>query len=411
MNEIGAERWRTVRRVFFGYLRLISVHQIRAISLSSYLEVAMSAGIDGPRLLTEEGISRLTLADSEARLPAASAVGLLERSAKLAGLDSFGIRMAQRRTFASLGPLSLLLERLNSVEEVVNALSILRSNFNDVLFVSAQYRDDSVMLTFDLIPPYGGSQAADLAVGLGYLALVGASHGLWVPDAVHFTRPLPADLPAFVNFFRVPMKFDAAFNGFSFQRSALDIRLPLADPLMAAGTRHLLSMMRAPVSDHARYAISLLLPRGEATFDNVAASLGKAPKMLQRQLAAEGQTFGKILNEVRSYLAVMYLKQGNKRLTSIASALGYSSTRSFSRWFTQKFGSSPSIGRERVMSLEPQDLGVIFSLKDGDVWASWPDLRPPVNLGTHETVIAMMTDYIKQADVAVRLLSETLELL
>lgn len=60
--------------------------------------------------------------------------------------------------------------------------------------------------------------------------------------------------------------------------------------------------------------------------------------------------------------------------------------------------------------MQPQEFGVIFNPKDGCVWASWSDGRPPVNLGDHEFVAEMMSDYVKQSDLAVRLLSKSTEL-
>jgi len=74
------------------------MHQMRAVSLSSYLEVAASVGLDGQRLLRQAGISPETLADPEQRLPARVAIGLVDRSAELSGCESFGLQMAAART-------------------------------------------------------------------------------------------------------------------------------------------------------------------------------------------------------------------------------------------------------------------------------------------------------------------------
>jgi hypothetical protein len=49
--------------------------------------------------------------------------------------------------------------------------------------------------------------------------------------------------------------------------------------------------------------------------------------------------------------------------------------------------------------------GVIFSLRDGDVWASRHASHAPVMLGQHDQVIAAMHDFIRQAEFAQRLLN------
>jgi AraC-like DNA-binding protein len=388
------------------------VHQVRAASLYSYLDVASSVGIDGRQLLVDEGISPLSLNDIEARLPASAVVSLLERSAQRSGLDSFGVRMAQCRSFASLGPLSLLIGRLNTIGEAVDALSVLRRSLTDVLSVSTQHSGDRVSVIFDLIAPHGRPQATDLAVGLGYLALAGASQNRWTPDSVHFMHPAPTDRAPFEHFFKVPLRFADNFNGFSLSRASWEMPLPLADPRTAQDTRHLLSLMRAPVSDHARQAISLLLPMGEATIVNVASSLYKSKERLQRELKGEGNMFTSLVNEVRITSAKKYLHDSDVDISDMPELLGYNNYRSFAKWFEREFGTSPDRWRAKPQGGDFEDHPeIIFSLKDGDVVASWSDLRAPINLGDHEMVMDMMNNYINQTRVAAHMLSGSLELL
>jgi hypothetical protein len=47
--------------------------------------------------------------------------------------------------------------------------------------------------------------------------------------------------------------------------------------------------------------------------------------------------------------------------------------------------------------------GVIFSLEQGQAWASWPGQPLPVRLGPQHEVAAMMEDFLAQIDVARRL--------
>ena len=85
---------------------------MRAANLDGYIEVANSVGLDGVRMLRQAGIALETLNDPEKRVPAAAVVRLVQRSAEESGCESFGLLIAETRSFASLGPLSLLLERL-----------------------------------------------------------------------------------------------------------------------------------------------------------------------------------------------------------------------------------------------------------------------------------------------------------
>ena len=46
---------------------------------------------------------------------------------------------------------------------------------------------------------------------------------------------------------------------------------------------------------------------------------------------------------------------------------------------------------------------VVFSLEDGEVWASWYGEGPPLRLGSQKRVSGMMEDFLKQEEVGRRL--------
>ena len=50
-----------------------------------------------------------------------------------------------------------------------------------------------------------------------------------------------------------------------------------------------------------------------------------------------------------------------------------------------------------------RDLGIIFSLRDGYVWASWLDSEASVRLGRHDVVTSMMRDFLAQDAIGQRL--------
>src|SRR5690606_41830622 len=119
------------------------MHQMRAVTLSNYLEVATFAGLDGRRMLRQAGISLEALQHPETRIPASAVVRLLERSAAESGCESFGLLVAERRTFASLGPVSLLLQRLPHLRAVMRAPISLQRHFTDVVPIPKGEVDDT----------------------------------------------------------------------------------------------------------------------------------------------------------------------------------------------------------------------------------------------------------------------------
>ena len=71
-------------------------------------------------------------------------------------------------------------------------------------------------------------------------------------------------------------------------------------------------------------------------------SLGLSTRTLQRQLAATGDNFQTLVNEVRREQATHYLEGRAHSMTQITELLGFAETSAFSRWFSQQFNVSPS---------------------------------------------------------------------
>src|SRR5438552_3037440 len=103
---------------------------MRAGARTGRCEVARRVGRGTFEMLRRFGISPTFLDNPENRHAAQPLVELLEASAERSGCKAFGVLLADCRSFAELGPLCLLLERLPTVRHVVEALSHHRRHFN-----------------------------------------------------------------------------------------------------------------------------------------------------------------------------------------------------------------------------------------------------------------------------------------
>lgn len=331
------------------------MHQVRAASLIAYVEVANFVGLDGAQMLRDAGINPADLEDHERRLAARPVMRLIERSARQSGCDAFGLLMAEARTFASLGPLSLLLERPPNVREVVRACVAFQRQLNDLVTISMEDDGETCVIRLDVVPEYWGAQVFDNAVGIAHRMLTGASGHRWTPGCVHLMRAPPQHPAPWRRYYSAPIEFGASFNGFSCASEAMLIPNPLANEEMADHARRLLNLVpvdRNPgaVADRVQRVIALLLPHGRASLEDVAAQLGLSPRNLQRRLAAEGETFATSLEAVRREMAVGYLDMSAHPITTIAALLGYATPSSFTRWFTRAFGQPPLAWRTAVAS-------------------------------------------------------------
>src|SRR5213075_3412545 len=74
------------------------LHQMRAATLTSYVEVARFVGLDPFEMQRNADIRMSDLADPENRIAARLVVNLLEESARRSGCSTFGLLMAECRT-------------------------------------------------------------------------------------------------------------------------------------------------------------------------------------------------------------------------------------------------------------------------------------------------------------------------
>jgi len=319
---------------------------MRAATLTGYIEVARHVGLDPFELLRSYEISPTFLDDPENRHAAEPIVELLEESARQSNCGAFGLLMAECRSFAELGPLCLLLERLPNVRSVVNALGEYRRHFNDIMNIALDESGETPIVQVELLPEFAFPQITDFTIARLYRNLSGASGGRWQPLCLHLMHEQSGDASIYKRFFACEIEWQASFNGFSCTQSSLSLANPLADETKARHASRLMDLVElgpeeAPVGDCARRAIALLLPTGRATMGHVATNVGLTPSALRRRLDRENRLFATLLNDVRRELAQRYLSNSAHSITEISDLIGYTSISSFTRWFTAEFGMPP----------------------------------------------------------------------
>jgi AraC-like DNA-binding protein len=328
------------------------MREVRVATLRTYVEVASSLGLDGREMLIRVGIHPDTLKDTENRVPAETVARLLELSAQESRCENFGVLLGENRPLATLGPMSMLLERLPNLREVLRASIAYQRHFNDIADLSFEETAEGCCIRLGLVPGPWPVQMTDLFLVLIDCVLAGAAGSAWRPETVYAARARPADLTPWRRVFSSPIVFDAEFNGFYASRETMDAPLPLADPVMAENALRLVGMVQLgprpdQLAERVRRALGPLLPDGRGNVAAVATRLGMSQRTLQRRLEAEDVRFEALLDQVRRDLAASYLGQTSHQITTIASMLGYSSPSSFSRWFAGAFGKTPLAWREQ----------------------------------------------------------------
>jgi len=329
---------------------------VRSASLSGYAPVARRIGLDPREMIRDEGLNPAFLSNPDLRIPVASVVRLLEASARKSGCDTVGLQMAESWRMSDFGAISLLLTHEQTLREALAAMIRYMHLLNDSIALSVEEAGRLVIVREELLDPVAARsrQGMELAVGVIFRMFRAHLGPRWKPIEVRFTHAAPAETSVHRRIFDTRVQFGQEFNGIVCAAADLDRANPSADPAMASYARGFMDSLAgrpgAPISQEVRRAILVLLPRGRATIEQIAHGLGVAPRTLQRQLEASGESFSELLDAVRAEVVMRHLENPAYSVTQVAQLLGYSFPSSFTRWFTGRFGMSPARWRARLQS-------------------------------------------------------------
>jgi len=316
---------------------------IRSGSLTNFAEVARRNGLDAAALLREVGLPLRCLREPELRIPIDSVRRLLETAAERSGVEAFGLLMAETRQLSNLGPIGLLVREQPTVRLAIEALARYSRRLNEALFLTIEESGDVVVLREEVIVGRAAPvrQSTELAIGVVFRTLRAFLGGDWKPRRVCFAHDAPADRSVHARVFGRDVEFGHDFNGIVCARRDLEAPNPNADPALMRYARHLVEgdPEAGPqrTTAQVRQIVVALIGAGTCTIDVVAQHLGVDRRTVHRRLAAEGETFSAIIDNVRRELALRYLENRNRTLAEVASLLGFSAPSGFSRWFRRQF--------------------------------------------------------------------------
>ncbi|WP_347957231.1 AraC family transcriptional regulator [Gordonia aichiensis] len=324
----------------------------RYASLANYADLTRSLGGDPVSLMRDVGLDPAGIAVQDRWVPAGQICELLELTAAAVECDDFGLRLAEQRRLSNLGPLSLVLREEPDVRSALDMLIRHQRMYNEAVDTRVQIVDGvaTVRVAIKLERLTADRQSVDLATGVvfGFLrSLIGST---WTPIAVSSAHPAPADLTAAVRLFGGTARYDRDFDGVVLHEADLERPNIAADAQLRSYARSLISVSspteRSAV-ERTRELIEMLLPTGRCSADQVARSLGVDRRTVHRHLAAEGSSFSREVDQVRTELARHLVAGRRYQIAEVGRMLGFETAGNFSRWFRSRFGASPREFRKR----------------------------------------------------------------
>jgi AraC-like DNA-binding protein len=318
---------------------------IRAACLTHYADVARSVGIDPARMLKSVGLPARGLTDPDIKIPSGGVRRLLEASTAAAGIDDFGLRLAERGGLSNLGPVALVVREQATVGAAMEALGRYIHIHNESVRLRIERRGNLVSVAPVLLlgRPVPARQSAELLMGITYRILSTFLGAGWRPLDVHFTFPAPRDRSTYRRFFNCNVAFGAESDAIICP--AIDMERPMAaaDASMARYAESFVEAIaaRSPtIEGKVGELIAALLPTGRCSLDRVAQHLGCEGRTVQRWLAERGSSFSEILDAQRSVMVVRLIEDQSRSLPAVAELLGFSAQSALARWFRERFGCS-----------------------------------------------------------------------
>ena len=174
-----------------------------------------------------------------------------------------------------------------------------------------------------------------------------------VPLAVSFVHHRSEDPRRIQRLLGCDVQYNAYADEIAFNPAVMDLPLVGEDPflneLMVKNCDDALAVRIAAMGSFrtvVENTIAPLLPHAEAKARTVAQRLGLSERTFAHRLAAEGLSFGAILDQLRHDLAVRYLDE-DLQASQIAWLLGFQQPSSFSHACRRWIGKNPSEHRRR----------------------------------------------------------------
>jgi AraC-like DNA-binding protein len=322
----------------------------RASFLTGLGEYVESLGGSFTRVLERAGLEEEEIINPNHFIPFEKECVVLEEAAHITGHPALMVEVSNRQTLGIFGAIGAL--ALGSTD-VRGGLVVFEKYLHyglDAVQVQLRSEKDIAFFTLhtDFQPAVRCPQFWHHGVALMCQVVRMLCGRRWSPRSVYLDQPTPTDLTPYTDFFRAPLAFGQGWNGLAFPAEVLD--WPTRDSLsaMSADLRLFLNDNYANnFQDQVRLVLNSMLATRKCTAGAVALTLGLKERTLQRKLKDEGTSFRDLQEQVRSSLAVNYMREPQFRLTDIAEMLGYADLSVFSRSFKRWFGISPQKWRAR----------------------------------------------------------------
>ena len=324
-----------------------SAHRIAAV-----IATLADERIAAAPALAGSGIEAAQLADPATRVSYRQIETVFRNALRLSRDPAVALRAGQRMHITSYGMYGYaILSSPTAADAIAFGVKYHRTT-GSVVDMAFSLENGEVVYTYDpLLWPDPTHDLYRFAMEFALTSHLAGIRGMFGktprPLRVSLAYAAPPHARAYREMLRCKVLFGQRSNQMALDAAWLDRPMPLADPITHAACRELCEQILAELNAGTSLAsdirsLLILHPGRFPSAEAMAEQLAMHPRALRRRLDSESTSYRRLLAEVRSRLAIEYLRRTSMTNDEIASRLGYSDAANFRRAFTVWTGKHPS---------------------------------------------------------------------
>lgn len=323
--------------------------KIATFIVQHLLDQLARRGTDAESVLHAAGVHPPRLDQASPWVPLSVCTAMIREAVMRTGDPMLGLRFSQSTFTGGFGVIGHLVEACPTLGDVVNAIGRYEQLLGDMFFSPLIQEPGASVWSVEAraCPPDIARFMIEFGLGTRYqvLNLLRERRSSAVTE-VRFRHAPPDredDRDFYESVFHCPIRFNQPHSGLVLTPGALAFPLRhfndgLKDILEVEAERHLAERQREPdFVEHTRSRLLVLVGKGVASREALAAELGISSRHLHRELSRAGTSYSALLDAIRLARA-MELLETEATLEQIGKRLGFQEAASFMRWYRQRTG-------------------------------------------------------------------------
>ena len=340
--------------------------KLPAQTAARVFDAADSLGINRQQLLDAVGLE----GEISEGVQYQQLASLYEAAARAAGDPSFGLKVGEASSPKMYGVLGHLVVNNSTLGAALEAVAAFQRIWSSAVGFSLSETRSSTTLRYwhkPFLAPECRRHESEQMLASVICLLRDAAAAPLRPNEVRFEHPAPADTARHAQIFDCAVRFNSPATEISFSQDSLEVPLAGSDPLLRnilkqEAERELVARVSAEdIVDQVRLVSEAAILTGrQPALADIAASLGKHARTVQRHLQSRGLSFRQVQHSVQMDLAKRLLRETRLPLSEVAYRLGFSRSAAFHRAFRREAGRTPgdfrrNLGLAAPIADEPRD--------------------------------------------------------